>query len=207
MSFLRPLRRFRPVDTDARRLLWFKETWDAARLVRQERGLSTLGVLAEQARLYRQYDLDQYTYYWYRLFEKAIPFEEKAQYIPDSVKANARLWRLLTPESYRCLYDNKLVFNRYFAALGFPLAEIFGVYDPQVGFTSAGCPLRSADDLRSWLDAHGDRGFVFKPAEGIQGHHILVFVGRAADGLGVMTLAGERFDAEALAEFTRRSSA
>jgi hypothetical protein len=205
MSFLRTLRRYRPVDKLARRLLWAKETWDAARLVRQERGLSTLGVLAEQVRLYRNYDLDQYAYYWYRLFEKEVPLEEKVQYIPDSVEANARLWRLLTPECYRCLYDNKVVFNRYFAALGFPLAQIYGVYDPQVGFTSEGFPLRSVEGLKRWLSTHGHRGFVFKPVEGIQGHHILIFAG--ADNGGVLTLAGERYDAERLIDFARNTAA
>jgi hypothetical protein len=209
MSFVRPFRRYRVIDRCVRRLLWVLETWDAARAVRQERGLSTLGVLAEQARLYRQYDLDQYAYYWYRLFERGISQEEKVQYLPDSVEANPRLWSLLTADCYRCLFDNKLVFNQYFAPLGFPMAEIYAVYDPDVGYGVAGEPLRSRGDLRRWLLAHGHRGFVFKPVEGIQGHQVLVITGRTGQGDddGVVTLAGERHDAESLTEFAGGASA
>ena len=86
-------------------LLWLRETWDAAQAVSGQRGLSTVGVLAEQVRLYRRYDLDQYSYYWYRLFEQQVCFEEKIHYLPDSVEANARLWSLLTPEWYRLLSE------------------------------------------------------------------------------------------------------
>src|SRR4051812_17552037 len=200
VRFLSSLRKLKPVDRCARRLMWARETWEAARAVRGERGLNTLGVLAEQARLYRQYDLDQYAYYWYRLFEKRLPLEEKIHYLPDSVEANARLWPLLTPEAYRCLYDNKLVFNRFFGSLGFPLAEIYGVYDPHVGYTSSREPLRTTEDLRRCLVRYADEGFVFKPAEGIQGHHILVFTGRAGESDdGILTLSGERYDAAQLA--------
>jgi hypothetical protein len=209
VRFLSSLRKLKPVDRCARRLMWARETWEAARAVRGERGLNTLGVLAEQARLYRQYDLDQYAYYWYRLFEKRLPLEEKIHYLPDSVEANARLWPLLTPEAYRCLYDNKLVFNRFFGSLGFPLAEIYGVYDPHVGYSRNGEPLRTTEDLRRCFMRHGDEGFVFKPAEGIQGHHILVFTGRAAGegGETLMTLSGDRYDAARLADFARGTSA
>jgi Sugar-transfer associated ATP-grasp len=190
-----------------RRMLWARETWDAARAVATERGLSTIGVLREQAALYRKHDLDQYAYYWYRLYENRLPEEEKPLYLPDSVEANRRLWRLLTPDAYRCLYDNKLLFNRFFAPQGLPLAEIYGVLDPQVGFRSDGGALREAADLRSWLLKHGDRGFVFKPAEGIQGHRILVFVGRAPGSSDeVLTLAGERYSADQLVRFSADSS-
>jgi hypothetical protein len=205
VSFAASLRGLTLVDRAARPLKWVRETWKAARSVRKERGTSTLGVLSEQARLFRQYDLDQYAYYWYRLFEKHIPLEEKIHYLPDSVAANARLWSLLTPDSYRCLYHNKLVFNRFFGSLGFPLAEIYGVYDPHVGYTAGGDPLRTSEDLRRCLLRHADHGFVFKPAEGIQGHHILIFTGRAPGEAGeaLVTLSGDCYDAARLADFAR----
>jgi putative polysaccharide biosynthesis protein len=196
------------VNRCLRRVRWARETWDAARAVKDQRGLSTFGVLAEQLRLYRQYDLDQYAYYWYRLFERDKPLEEKIHYLPDSVEANARLWSLLTPDHYRCLYDNKLVFNRFFGALGFPVARVYGVYDPEVGSSSEGESLRTVEDLRRWLVRHSSNGFVFKPVEGIQGHRILVFTGPAVEpeqGEAV-TLSGERYDARALAEFARETS-
>jgi hypothetical protein len=205
MSVLRPLRRFRLIDKAVRRLLWVRETWDAAQSVRDRRGLGTFQILAEQLRLYQRYGLDQYAYFWYRLFEKSLPYTEKIRYLPDSVAANARLWSLLTPECYRCLFDNKLVFNLFFCPLGLPVARIYGVYDPEVGATATGEPLRSAADLRECILRHGDEGFVFKPVEGIQGHNILVFIGRAEEDT-LLTLRGERYDAEALVQFAGSSS-
>jgi hypothetical protein len=189
-------------------MLWARETWDAARAVAAEHGLSTLGVLRDQAVLYRRHALDQYAYYWYGLFDPNMPPEEKTQYLPDSVEANAQLWNLLTPERYRCLYDNKLVFNRFFGAVGLPVARIHGVYDPKLGYSADGQSLRTVAELRNCLAAIGGHGFVLKPVEGIQGHGILVFVGedRAAPG-HFLSLAGERYDAESLVAFTEDTSA
>lgn len=98
----------------------------------------------------------------------------------DYAPFKVRLWSLLAPERYRCLYDNKLVFNRFFGSLGFPLAKVYGVYDPVHGFTTDGRRLRYVSDLRNWLRASGIREFVFKPVEGTQGHNVLVFSGRGA---------------------------
>jgi hypothetical protein len=191
-----------------RRVLWARETWDAARQVAPERGLTTLGVLREQAMLYRRHELDQYAYYWYRLYERGLSTEQKALYLPDSVEENGRLWSLLTPSVYRALYDNKLLFHHFFAPLGLPLATLYGVYDPKVGFTTEGGRLCSAQELGDWLRRFGHRGFVFKPVEGIQGHQVLIFAGHAPGASAeVVTLSGERYDAERLAAFTRDGSA
>jgi len=198
----------RLMDRCLRRIRWTRETWEAARAVREQRGLSTIAVLAEQLRLYRKYDLDQYAYYWYRLFERDLPLQEKTSYLPDSVEANARLWSLLTPDCYRCLYDNKLVFHRFFGSLGFPLALLYGIYDPEVGSTSEGESLRTSDDLGRWLSRQPRDGFVFKPVEGIQGHRILVFGENqsANDEPEAVTLSGERYSAASLVEFARETS-
>jgi hypothetical protein len=189
-------------------MLWARETWDAARAVAEEHGLSTLGVLRDQAVLYRSHALDQYAYYWYGLFDPNMPEEEKTQYLPDSVEANARLWNLLTPERYRCLYDNKLIFNRFFGAIGLAVARIHGVYDPKLGYSAGGRSLRTVAELRSCLAEIGGSGFVLKPVEGIQGHGILVFVGEDTASPGhFLTLSGERYDAETLVAFTENTAA
>jgi hypothetical protein len=208
VSFLRRLRPKRLVREGVRRVLWARETWDAARTVASEHGLSTFGVLRDQALLYRRYALDQYAYYWYGLYDPGMTAEEKSRYLPDSVEANPRLWNLLTPERYRCLYDNKLVFNRFFGSAGLPVARVLGVYDPRLGYTSDGRSLRTAAELEACLVETGGNGFVLKPVEGIQGHGILVFEGADPNSRGTfVTLAGERYDASSLVAFTEKTTA
>jgi hypothetical protein len=189
-----------------RRLLWCRETWDAARRVARESGISPLAILREQASLYRQYGLDQYAYYRYRLYQPGRTSDEKAAYLPDSVAENARLWELLTPQRYRLLYDNKLVFHHFFAAAGLPVAPLFGVFAPRFGRTMDGGPLGTATELHALLQRVGDRGFVFKPAEGMMGDRVLVFAG-ADPGGGWRTLAGERLTVEELVVRTTHGAA
>jgi Sugar-transfer associated ATP-grasp len=188
-----------------RRMLWCRETWDAAKRVASEAGMTPLAVLREQAWLYRHFGLDQYAYYRYRLYEPGRSRDDKTTYLPDSVPENARLWKLLTPPRYRLLYDNKLVFHRFFAAAGLPLAPLFGVYAPRFGRAEDGAPLGTADELRRLLERVGGSGFVFKPVEGIMGDRVLVFAGPDPAG-GWRTLAGERFDAEQLVARTLEST-
>ena len=107
-------------------------------------------------------------YFQYRLFDPRIPYPDKKDYIPDSGRATRRLWSLLTPVQYRLPFRNKLVFNRLFGGQGLPVARVFGVYDPRIGFTVDGEELRNAADLRRWMSRAPDDGFVFKALYGIE---------------------------------------
>ena len=105
VSFVAALRGLTLEDRAARPLKWVRETWKAARSVRKERGTSTLGVLSEQARLFRQYDLDQYAYYWYRLFEKHIPLPSAGyEYKRSSLEMDIRG---SLPQSSSCSHSVK----------------------------------------------------------------------------------------------------
>lgn len=179
--------------------------------VASENGLSTFRILGEQALLKRFHSVSRYSYYLYRLFDPDIPWEEKKNYLVDErddyAPAKVRLWSLLAPEKYRALYDNKLIFNRFFSSLGFPLAKIYGIYDPALGHTVDGRSLRDAADLRDWLQTSEVQEFVFKPLEGTQGHKILVFAGRAADDPSkFVTLDGDTYDAERIIASTREDT-
>jgi hypothetical protein len=148
------------------------------------------------------------TYFHYRLFDPKLTRAAKRRYLPEAPKANERLWETLTPSDYRCLYDNKLIFHRFFSSIGLPLAALFGVFDPEVGRTEEGRPLRTATDLAELLRRSAEDGFVLKPAEGVRGHLTLVFSGPCADARDTyVTLGGERYDAAALVAATRRTQA
>jgi hypothetical protein len=148
------------------------------------------------------------TYFYYRLFDRRLTREDRRRYLPEAPHANERLWQALTPREYGTLYTNKVIFHRFFASVGLPLAALFGVFDPAVGRTEEGQPLRSAADLTELLRQRAHDGFVFKPAEGVRGHLTLVFSGPSPDSRDTyVTLAGERYDAAAIVATTRHTEA
>ena len=188
------------------------EAWCCANKAASEYGISPFRVFREQILLEKLYSINRYSYYLYRLFDPDIPWEEKKTYLLDYEEDYApfkvRLWSLLAPEKYRTLYDNKLVFNRFFGSLGFPLAKVYGVYAPVHGFTSDGRSLRDASDLKDWLRTSELREFVFKPVEGTQGHNVLVFAGRpTSNSDGLLTVSGDAYDAERLVASTEDDAA
>lgn len=177
-------------------------TWRDARLVAAQNGVSTFHILRDLAMLNATRSIGLRPYFQYRLFDPTLSFDEKRRYLPDTPWANAQLWSRFTPEQYGSLYANKLIFNRFFSAVGLPVAKIFGIYDPLVGRTGDGGSLRSAADLRNWLPGVAHEGFVFKAIEGVRGHSILVFEGPSAEESGKFaTLAGDLYDAEGLVAF------
>lgn len=108
------------------------EAWRQARKVASENGLNALKILAEQTLLERLHGINRYSYYLYRLFEPGLSWEDKKSYLVDDYysedrgEENVRLWSLLAPEKYRGVYDNKLVFNRFFGRWGSPSRRLMG---------------------------------------------------------------------------------
>jgi hypothetical protein len=181
--------------------------WRDSRAVAAGHGVSTISLLTEMLRLRATHSLGVQAYFQYRLFDPRLSREDKLRFLSDRWMHARRIWSLLTPKRYRALYDNKLIFNRFFGRLGLPVAEIYAVYDPAVGFATDGRSLRSTAELRSWMESFAGEGFVFKPAEGGQGQQILVFAARAPGTRDAfLTLAGERYDAERLVAFTRQTA-
>jgi hypothetical protein len=182
-------------------------TWRDARLVAERNGVSTFHILREVAALNASRSLGLRPYFQYRLFDPRLSSDEKRRYLPDTPWANVRLWSRFTPKQYGCLYANKLIFNRFFTAVGLPVAKIFGVYDPVVGRTMDGSSLRTTPDLRDWLPRVARDGFVFKAIEGVRGHSILVFEAPASPDTNLFaTLSGELYDAERLVAFANNTA-
>lgn len=165
-------------------------------------------MLSEAASLAVQGRMGVDTYFHYRFFDPKLSAEAKQQYLSEAPGANGQLWSALTPSRYGCLFDNKLVFNRYFTSFGLPLATVFGVFDPQVGRTVDGESLRTVQELGNFIRRFRQEGFAFKPAEGMRGHLVLILTGTAPDDPDTfLTLAGERYDAAALVAAARNTAA
>jgi len=169
-----------------------------------ESNRSPYQILREQMLLSIFHSIGSHDYFQYRLFKPNLSWDEKTRYLPSDAKATA-LRSLLTPDKYRCLYYNKLIFHRFFSSQGFPLATLYGVYDTVVGHVTDGRHLRNTTDLQDWIRNSGVDEFVFKPLEGSLGAMILVFAGRANDEPDTfVTLAGEKYDAAQLVAFAKR---
>ena len=185
---------------------WLTKLARDIRTASAEDGVGVGAIARDLVALNLRNQLGVRAYFQYRLFDPRIPYLEKKDYLPDSGRATGRLWSLLTPVQYRLPFRNKLVFNRVFGGQGLPVAQVFGVYDRQVGFTVDGEELRNAADLRRWMSRAPDHGFVFKALFGIEGYQVLVFSSRGTkDPPSFITLSGDRFDAERLVEFTRNT--
>jgi hypothetical protein len=180
---------------------------DSGTLAREHR-LSRIKMLSEAASLVVRGRMGVDTYFHYRFFDPKLTAEAKRQYLSEAPGANGQLWSVLTPSRYGCLFDNKLVFNRYFTSFGLPLATVFGVFDPQVGRTIDGESLRTVPELGDFIRRFRKEGFAFKPAEGMRGHLVLILTGSAPDDPDTfLTLAGERYTAAALAAAARNTAA
>lgn len=184
-----------------------KTAWRESATAAREQQRSRAAILAEATALALRGRMAIDTYFHYRLFDRKVTRSAKRHYLSEAPKANDELWSTLTPREYRCLYNNKLIFHRFFKAVGLPLAFCFGVFDPAVGRTADGKPLRSAAELAELLRRCGQDGFVFKPTEGIRGHLTLVFSGPADSPDTYVTLGGQRYDAAALVAESHRTQA
>jgi hypothetical protein len=174
--------------------------------IREEGGIGLTAIARDLVILNLKHQLGFQCYFQYRLFDPRLSLKEKGEYLPDSGWASNRLWSRLTPRQYRLPFDNKLVFNRVFGGQGLPVARVLGVYDPHVGQTAGGRPLRTAADLREWLGSDAPERFVFKPVWGFGGFQVLVFTGHAPDNSArMLTMSGEQYDAERLVQVTRRT--
>ena len=192
----------------ARHAKGLASAWRYSGALEREHGFSRLRMLGEAALLALKGRMNVDTYFHYRLFDPQLSADAKRRYLSEAPGENARLWAALTPVRYRGLYENKLVFNQYFSSLGLPLAMMFGVFDPEVGRSMDGQNLRTEADLREFIRRLRTNGFVFKPAEGIQGHQIVVLTGAAADDPDAfLSLSGERYDAAALVAVARNTAA
>ena len=176
--------------------------WRDAHQVASQNGVSRFRILWDLVILNATQSLGVRPYFQYRLYLPHLTAEDKRRYLSDTPWANARLWNRFTPKRYGCLYANKLIFNRFFGALGLPVARILGIYDPVVGRAATGERLTSSEELRDWLPGAARTGFVFKAIEGVRGHSILVFTGPSAHDPNLfVTLSGDPYDAGALVAF------
>jgi hypothetical protein len=119
--------------------------------------------------------------------------------MPDGSQQLDRQWRALNPQEYWSLFNNKLIFNRYFGAIGLPVTTVLGLFDPRFGATQEGSPLRTAEELTQLLLRQEAGGFVMKHVEGMRGTEVFVFCDvEPVEALPLKHVDGRRFDVPSL---------
>ncbi len=172
--------------------------WRDARLAAKKHGISTWQIIREQIALRKLRQLQPSEYYIYGLDDPNRSWEEKKAFIGHQWVR--KLWFTFTPERYYYLFMNKLIFKHFFAAQGFPVAELYGTYDPQWGQTADGFPLRTADDIAGWMGRSGVQEVVFKPVEGEQGRMVYVMASRKQSAPNVfVSVDGEDYTPQRIA--------
>jgi hypothetical protein len=177
-----------------------RETVALSRRAAAETGRSAWTIAWDQLMTRRRTGLSRKEYHLYRLYRPELSNEEKAAYLPERrVRA---IWRRLNNSRYWWTFDNKLLFHYLCEAEGLPAPAFLGVFDPVVGRTAAGAPLRTAADLARWIREESFEAPVFKPVEGLEGRLVLVFRGRSSVNTDTLTpLDGRDFSAERLHDF------
>jgi len=168
--------------------------WHDARPAARNHGISPWRIVREQVALKRKTGLRPDEYYMFGLDDPAIPFEEKLAYISDEGR---KMWYVMTPRRYHCIYRNKLIFKHVFGSMGFPVAKLYALYDPLSGHTVEGAPLRTAEDIAGWMEACDADEVVFKPVESAEGRMVFVMAGRKpGDRRAFLHVDGEEYSPE-----------
>ena len=162
--------------------------------------LARIQILKEFLRLRGKTGISFEEYRSYGLHDPDMAWSKKTSYWPSRWKYLRKIYRVLNPESYYCLFNNKLIFKRYFTAANLPLAKMYGVFDPDLGTAEDGRPLRSVNDLVELFRRETEGGgLVVKHVEGAQGKQVLVFVGHDAEDPSILiSIEGKRYSPDAL---------
>lgn len=188
------------VNLPARVLTYWRTLRTLGSEARARHGVSAWHMLREHRRLRRLTRLRLNEYFMYGLFDPAMPWEAKAEYLGG--RLIRQLWSAFNPIEYRYLFKNKLVFKQICLGARLPVPEFLGVFDPDWGYTATGGPLRTPGDLKRWIADLSDPNVVIKPTAGAEGRMVRAFCGKAAGGApALLTAAAEEWPAERLYAF------
>ncbi|WP_027709966.1 sugar-transfer associated ATP-grasp domain-containing protein [Zooshikella ganghwensis] len=130
---------------------WYQYWWDQCKLMYAN------GVTADD-------------YYLYGLFRPEVSWAEKLTYIGCHER-----WRWVapvSPEHYKFLTENKLIFSHFLSATQIPVARVYGTYGPK-GLSDDGQLLRTPQQLEKWLIQRNLDNLFIKPVAGTRGVGVL----------------------------------
>ena len=99
------------------------------------------------------------------------------------------------------LLENKLIFNSYYSQRGIAVPKLYGMFHPVYGSDVEGNSLRTAEDLRRWLETGQIREFVVKPLAGAAGAGVLVLEVKDKKNIAFADREGREYTPEDLVAF------
>ncbi len=152
--------------------------------------------LLEIWNLHRLNQLEPWEYFQFHLSDPKLSWEEKLNFM--SYNQACHFHRIANPTEQRGLTLNKLATYFFLKALDIPTPEVYGLFDPEHGFTMRNKPLRNEEDLARLIDSHRLTEFVLKPVSKGKGEGIRLIVGK--DGKSFVAASGERYSTSELFE-------
>lgn len=176
-----------------------RDLWRNGRKASRQSTMSLLRMAGEQVGLYLLNGLGASEYYRYRLFDPSLGWWEKRSFMSGEEVYAIR--EKLNPLIYRYLFKNKLLFKRFFTNAGFPVARLYGVFDPAWGRGEDGSPLRTVEELGSWLRSLDADEMVLKPIESAEGRMVVILQRKSpGDREEFVALDGQQYDAKAMVD-------
>lgn len=149
---------------------FLKKVYNIWRKTRPYTGLGFCKQAIEMYKLHCLNLLEPEEYYYYHLFKDDLDWEEKTRFL--SRNQYHLMERRMNPrEDVGVL--NKLVFNVFANALGLPVPRMYGVFEPNFGYTLSMNPLQTADDLNTMFTKYREASFIIKPIGSYKGMSIL----------------------------------
>ncbi len=155
----------------------------------------------EMLQLYARYMLLPTDYRLYRFSEQDKDYRYMLNFLTPYA-LSFKVVAVLNDPSWKVVLDNKWLFYTHYRRFDLPLPEVYGIYDPQMGFRSSGQPLTTPEDLRAFLEEVKPSALVVKPLGGIQGKGVLILNELRYDGETIIavTNTGETLTFAQLAE-------
>jgi hypothetical protein len=196
------LRRLIPLVRPRNYLDWYGQLSHLA----QQRGARRLDIVRELLHLRARTGIGLEEYRFYGLCDSAKSWSWKESYMTENASDYDLMCRALNPAEYWSLFNNKLIFNRYFGAIGLPVTTVLGLFDPQFDTTHDSCLLRTEEQFAEFLLQHVSRGVVVKHVEGMRGSGVFVFTELdAGNARPLVNIDGRRFDMTTLLEKMRKT--
>jgi hypothetical protein len=92
----------------------------------------------------------------------------------SNYEVTVKLRRPLYDKKFIVILNNKMLFNRFYGSLGFPLPKLYGYLNKEAGFLPDGAPLTTQAELAAWFSRTKAKELFIKPAEGLQGFNVMV---------------------------------
>lgn len=144
----------------------------------KELGLPLKSTFVSFLRFHFKYAFTVQDFFRYRLYDPGVATDKKLEYLPGGLSSH--IWSLLNPPWYAPALTNKYIFHCIAESSGLAVPKLYGIFDPESGFTFRGSSLKTLGELSQVIKEQSLDALILKPVEGMQAK--FVFALSRADG-------------------------